>query len=118
MVLEWKTFKIDLMSFYSFLSANIPNSDGILATEENMNIIEKNPLTEEEISLIYSYYNSLNENEEYLKVNRVQILKEKITLIKENLLINNLKISNVIEGKILLNLPLSREEEDTIISGI
>jgi hypothetical protein len=44
MILEWKDFKIDLISFKDFLDSNISNSDGMIASFEHFKIIEINSL--------------------------------------------------------------------------
>lgn len=61
MKLQWKSFKIDLKSFLEFLESSVPESDGIVACEENMEIIEKTKFDDDTIKLIEDYYNSLTE---------------------------------------------------------
>lgn len=59
MTFNWKTFRIDLSQFLSFLESNIPNSDGIYATTDYFKIMSKGEFSDEEIALIQSYYDSL-----------------------------------------------------------
>lgn len=115
MVLQWKSFKIDLKSFYEFLESNIPNSDGILANDDNMIIVEASPLTEGETQLIQDYYSSLTESGEQFKLARPQLLNSAITVMKESLLTKDLNVMTVIERKVLLGLALTKAEEDTLL---
>lgn len=63
MILNWKTFKIDLSKFNNFLDTNLNSYvDGIVANSDNFEIIELSPLQEEQIQIIMNYYNSLEEN--------------------------------------------------------
>ena len=61
MKLQWKSFKIDLNSFLQFLEASVPESEGIVACEEDMEVIEKTEFDDDTIKLIEDYYNSLTE---------------------------------------------------------
>lgn len=59
MNLQWKEFKINLMEFKKFLDENISGSDGIVAGPEGFMLVSAIPFTEEQITLIQNYYNSL-----------------------------------------------------------
>lgn len=67
MILKWRDFTINLDSFKDFLDANIPDADGIVASPDNFEIIEVNPLTDDEIKQIQTYYDSLTADGEAQK---------------------------------------------------
>lgn len=62
MILQWKSYKINLDDFNKYLKENIPSADGITASPEYFEIIEISPFTEEEQSNILNYYNLLDES--------------------------------------------------------
>lgn len=68
MIFSWPSFQIDLESFNKFLKTDISDADGIVANESELNIIEKNPLSQNEIDSINNYYNSLTEVGEQQKI--------------------------------------------------
>lgn len=67
MRLDWKPFPIHLDSFRKFLRDNIGNSDGINASEESFEIVEVQPLSQEEIDLIMAYYDGMTQQAEAIK---------------------------------------------------
>lgn len=67
MILQWKSFSIDLDSFNAFLKSDIPNADGIVAGEEHFEIIEKNTFEQSDINAVQAYYDGLTEEGEIAK---------------------------------------------------
>lgn len=68
MLLQWKNFTIDLVSFNDFIKNNIPKSDGIIADSSGFTIIEKIPFDQTDIDVIQTYYDSLTEEGEIAKI--------------------------------------------------
>lgn len=110
MLLQWKPFKIDLLAFKDMLDVYCPNTDGIVANEQNFEIIEKNELTGAEIQHIEDYYDSLTLESETVKLNRKYTLAEKILEIKESAITKRFQDLTFIERKILFNLPFEESE--------
>lgn len=116
MILNWKEFKIDLKSFYDFISNNIPNSDGIVANEDNFVIAEKVPFTSDDITLIMDYYNSLTESGESDKLLYPNKVLNAYNKCKISIISKNFDELTSIERKILVNSPLTESEEIELVN--
>lgn len=115
MQFPWKPFQIDLNSFYTYVSSNVSSSDGIVATEDYFEVVESTPFTPEESSLVQDYYDSLEESSESLKLSRPESLSIAIETLKQGLLVKDLTTLTVTERKVLLNLPLTTDEEGDLL---
>lgn len=60
MKFNWKEIRIDLAAFHEFLVANVSNSDGIVADEQEFEVVEKNPFTQEEKEAVTAYFLSIS----------------------------------------------------------
>lgn len=102
MILQWKTFSIDLPSLGAFLKTNISKADGIVADIDTFEIIEKEPFDQEDAEAIQTYYDSLTEDGEAIKsaIPAATIIKNKILGAMEfgKDLIAEYGASNVISG--------------------
>lgn len=116
MILQWKSFKIDLASMSEYLANNISHYDGIIANNEHFEIITLQELSELEIDKIMIYYNSLNEQDEQAKLN-IPISRESALLKCKNAMIHkDYDDLSLIEKKILLKIDLTEEEIQTIVN--
>lgn len=115
MTMQWKTFKLDLQTFNQFLIDNVPKADGIVAYEEHFEIIESELFDQSDIDLINTYYESLTQSGEELKLTRDVRLAEAAELVKQLLLTKDLSTITTIERKILLRVPLTVDEENTLL---
>lgn len=113
--MEWKTYKIDLRSFNQFLQTNVPKADGIVAYEDHFVIIESEPFDQTDIDAITNYYNSLTESGEDLKLTRDVRLIQAAEVIRQDLLTIDLTNLSVIERKIMMNMTLTLDEENTLL---
>lgn len=116
MILPWKSFKIDLKSFYQFLSTNIPNSDGIIANDSHMEIVEKSTFTQSDIDMIMQYYSSLTEEVESAKINRTTTAQTKVAILKLGMVSKTYDQLTLLERKVLLGLELTESDIDELIS--
>ena len=116
MILNWKPFKIDLKTFYQFLQDNVPNSDGIVAYDSHLDIIESSPLTESEVNLIHSYYDSLTEVSESSKINRLPNAHSKLVSLKLDMISKSYDELSTLERKILLGVELTESDIDELLS--
>ena len=114
MKLNWKPFYIHLKSFNNFLKENIPNSDGIVCSNLDFEIIEKNELTTVEYNSIINYYDSLTESSEQQKKQSEETLKNTIKEIKKNIVNKNISELTICEKKILFNIELTSEEIESL----
>ena len=115
MRLPWKSFQIDLSSFSKYLIDNIPAADGIVADETGLTIIEKEPFDSSIIQLINNHYNLLNEQDEFIKINRPVLLKNSIAQCKSLIVNKSYDDLSVIEKKLLIGVDLSSEDENELI---
>ena len=111
MILEWKQYSIHLGEFNDFLKENCPNADGIIANPDNFEIIEKNPLTQYEIDLINSYYDSLSQSGEQYKFDFENNFLTALNSYREDAIFNNL---TNLQKKAVFRLQLTKAEEYTI----
>lgn len=117
MRLNWLSFQIHIPDLSAFISANIPQADGILADESGFEIIEVSPFQQEQIDLVNNYLASLTESAENAKIERAENLAIKIKeLVEQNISVAWHKKSNI-EKKLLLGQPLTTQEEDNLIAG-
>lgn len=68
MILAQLSFPIDYASFHAYLTANVPNADGLCSCDEGYNVIEKNPFTEDDQAAINAYYSALTQAGEAVKL--------------------------------------------------
>lgn len=105
---NWLPFKIYLPDLNAIMG-----SDGIVADEASFTLMLED--TPENNSLLDSYLLSLDEETERKKLERPTVLNQAIQAHKEGLLSLPYSALGVKERKLLMNLPLTREEEDAII---
>lgn len=72
MILNWKSFKIDLESFNEFLKNNVSSADGIVTDINSFTIVEKVSFTQDDTNNVNIYYNSLTEQGEFNKLNTIE----------------------------------------------
>lgn len=113
MILEWKPYTIDLELFNEWLRDNQPKTDGLVATEEELTVIEIESLNESERTTIESYYNQLPE---YVKGYTQEELQEAILNKKHDILSKDITTLTQMEKKLLLNIELTKEEKQTIVN--
>lgn len=115
MILSWKEFRVDLGYFKKWLDENVPKSDGIVAAEEDITIVETEEFSSEDISLVNNYWDNITEQGELDKFNRPNILSEAIISTKEGMVSKTWVQFTSTERKIALGLSLTTIEEDALI---
>jgi hypothetical protein len=115
MRLSWKTFKIDLSSFNDFLVANVPNADGISATTGDFAVVERESFGQGDVDLVNSYYGSLTEEGEFLKLNRPSLLASAVYDLRVGMLSKEYSEFSLVERKLLVGIALTVEEEDSLL---
>ena len=113
MRLEWKSYNVDLELFNEWLRDNQPKTDGLVATEEELTVIEIESLNESEKTTIESYYNQLPE---YVKGYTQEELQEAILNKKQEILNKDITTLTQVEKKILLNIELTEQEKYDLVN--
>ena len=67
MILAWKSFRVYLPDFKTFLDENVPKSDGINASVDQCWIVEAQTFTQTDIDSVNNYYDNLDEQTEASK---------------------------------------------------
>lgn len=116
MVFNWKEFKIDLKSFYEYLQQHVPNACGIVAFNSHFEIPSYTSFTQQEMDLINSYYDNLNKHSEDQKSQKPFFIHQALVDLKKGMLLKKFDELNTIEKKILLNIELSQEEIESLLT--
>ncbi len=104
-------FKLDLNKLNEFLKANIPEADGINASEEGFEFVNYDLFTEEDILMIEGYIPSLSRETE---VDPKLFIDATIKQIKENMILKDYSDLTILERKLFMNMELNSEDLEEI----
>lgn len=113
MNLQWKAYRINLEDLEAWLTQNHPKTDGINASIDSFIIVEIEPLTDDEKNQIIAYYDSMPEYTD--TVSRSEKLTSALLNYKGELLLKDITTYSILDKKVLLSLPITKDEEDQII---
>lgn len=115
MLLEWKTFDVDLPGMDNLLRGSLAVYDGMVCTEANLEIIFTEEPSEEVTNTVMQYWNGLSEPSESAKINRPGLLRDAIDSLRAGMVSKRYDDLSSIEKKILLGIGLSESEENSLI---
>lgn len=109
---SWLPFKIDLSSLNEFLKT-IPGSDGIIADIEGFSAV----VDESHFEALDTYISSLTMEGELEKLNYPKRLTKAVQDYKMTLITKPYSALTLMDRKLLMNLPLTIEEESSILDS-
>jgi len=113
MILQWKEYVINLSLFDEWLRENQPKTDGLVATKDELTVVEIEALTPEEVQQIQAYYDQLDEHVTTYTENELRLA---VTEKKQEILIKDITTLTQVEKKILLNMELTEQEKHDLVN--
>jgi hypothetical protein len=111
---SWKPFAIDLKSIDNWMKGHFLNYVGLSARNDIAFHFSEEP-SQQMIDLIKEKWDSLTEEEETAKIAHREKKQKAVELAKQNLLTASLSKLSVAERKLLMSMPLTEEDKETLV---